>query len=113
MHSSLFPLLLSFAVSGCAAAAHGREDVTIRLIGGPTALLELGGARFLTDPTFSAPGAYEVAPGRSLTKLEGPAIAADAIGEIDAVLLSHDQHVDNLDPAGRAAIRDRGRRLRP
>lgn len=77
---------------------------TVRLIGGPTALLDLGGARFLTDPTFSPPGAYPVTPERSLVKTEGPAVSPERIGPIDAVLLSHDQHPDNLDPAGRAFV---------
>jgi L-ascorbate metabolism protein UlaG (beta-lactamase superfamily) len=36
-----------------------------------------------------------------LEKLAGPALAAEQIGEVDAVLLSHDQHSDNLDHAGR------------
>jgi len=34
-------------------------------------------------------------------KTTGPAIAADELGDIDVVLLSHDHHSDNLDPAGR------------
>jgi L-ascorbate metabolism protein UlaG (beta-lactamase superfamily) len=50
----------------------------------------------MTDPAFSPPGDYEY-----LTKLTGPAVGADAVGEIDVVLLSHDHHHDNLDPAGR------------
>ena len=33
---------------------------TITLIGGPTALIEFGGFRLLTDPTFDAPGEYEL-----------------------------------------------------
>ena len=37
-------------------------------------------------------------------KLAGPAIAAADLGPIDAVLLSHDHHDDNLDPAGRALL---------
>ncbi len=39
--------------------------------------------------------------GRPLTKTEGPALTAAEIGPVDVVLLSHDQHADNLDPAGR------------
>jgi L-ascorbate metabolism protein UlaG (beta-lactamase superfamily) len=72
----------------------------ITLIGGPTALIEIGGFRLLTDPTFDAPGDYQL-PHVKLTKTAGPALDADAIGAIDAVLLSHDQHSDNLDHAGR------------
>lgn len=37
-------------------------------------------------------------------KLQGPAIAFDELGDIDAVLVSHDHHGDNLDPAGRALL---------
>ena len=28
------------------------DEIRIKYIGGPTALLEIGGLRFLTDPTF-------------------------------------------------------------
>jgi L-ascorbate metabolism protein UlaG (beta-lactamase superfamily) len=73
------------------------------LIGGPTALIEIDGFRLLTDPTFDHPGSYQL-PHVKLEKLEGPAMSADAIGEIDAVLLSHDQHADNLDHAGKAFL---------
>jgi len=75
-------------------------NLSITLIGGPTALIEIDGFRLLTDPTFDAPGSYQL-PHVTLEKLEGPAISADAIGEIDAVLLSHDQHSDNLDHSGK------------
>ncbi|MGW7007347.1 MBL fold metallo-hydrolase [Streptomyces sp. NPDC054933] len=78
-------------------------QMTIRYVGGPTALIELGGLRLLTDPTFDGPGAYPVGS-RVLTKTAGPAVAAAAIGTVDAVLLSHDQHPDNLDTAGRAYL---------
>src|SRR5438552_6734100 len=74
--------------------------VTITLIGGPTALIEVDGFRLLTDPTFDEPGAYQL-PHVKLEKLASPAIGTDAVGPVDAVLLSHDQHADNLDNAGR------------
>jgi L-ascorbate metabolism protein UlaG (beta-lactamase superfamily) len=77
--------------------------LSITLIGGPTALIEIDGFRLLTDPTFDAPGDYSL-PHVTLEKLTGPAIPADAIGEIDAVLLSHDQHSDNLDHSGKAFL---------
>ncbi|MBE1590030.1 MBL fold metallo-hydrolase [Nonomuraea angiospora] len=72
----------------------------IRYLGGPTAVLELGGVRLLTDPTFDPPGDYPIG-NRALTKTEGPALGAEGLGAVDAVLLSHDQHPDNLDRAGR------------
>jgi L-ascorbate metabolism protein UlaG (beta-lactamase superfamily) len=72
----------------------------ITLIGGPTALIEVGPFRLLTDPTFDAPGEYKL-PHVTLTKTSSPALTRDQIGPVDAVLLSHDQHADNLDNAGR------------
>lgn len=77
----------------------------VRLIGGPTALLEYGGLRLLTDPTFDPPGEHP-RPGSPvvLTKLTGPAVAADDVGPVNGVLLSHDHHADNLDSAGRAFL---------
>jgi len=73
---------------------------TLTLVGGPTAIIEYSGTRLLTDPTFDAPGDY---PSGSVTlhKLTRPAIEPDEVGAIDVVLLSHDQHPDNLDAAGR------------
>ncbi len=76
----------------------------ITLIGGPTALVEFGGLRFLTDPTFDGPGDYQL-PHVTLTKTSRPAIAAADVGPVDAVLLSHDQHADNLDNSGRDLLR--------
>lgn len=73
---------------------------TITVIGGPTALLELGGLRILTDPTFDPPGDYPIGP-LTLTKTIGPALSPADIGRVDLVLLSHDQHPDNLDRRGR------------
>ena len=76
------------------------SSLTLTLIGGPTALIEIDGFCLLTDPTFDLPGTYRL-PHVTLEKLSGPAMALEAIGEIDAVLLSHDQHADNLDESGK------------
>jgi L-ascorbate metabolism protein UlaG (beta-lactamase superfamily) len=81
--------------------------LSVLLVGGPTAVLELAGLRLLTDPTFDAPGEHA----GGLVKLTGPAIDADAVGAIDAVLLSHDHHADNLDDGGRAFLPRAGRTL--
>ncbi|MFW2513165.1 MBL fold metallo-hydrolase [Demequina sp. SO4-13] len=69
------------------------------LVGGPTIVLEYAGLTFLTDPTFDPPGQVG-----NLTKLEGPALSQGDIGLIDVVLLSHDEHEDNLDISGRALL---------
>jgi L-ascorbate metabolism protein UlaG (beta-lactamase superfamily) len=76
------------------------EAARVQYLGGPTAILEIGGLRMLTDPTFDPPGDYPIGE-RVLTKTQGPAFGLDGLGRIDAVLLSHDQHPDNLDRLGR------------
>jgi len=85
------------------------KDVRITHIGGPTALIEVGGWRLLTDPTFDDPGRrYRFGWGTGSRKVVGPAIAASDLGPVDAVLLTHDHHGDNLDPAGRALLPSAG-----
>lgn len=76
----------------------------IRVFGGPTALIEYGGLRFLTDPTFDPPGDYPRGDGRFLTKTAPPSIDPAALGPVDVVLLSHDEHPDNLDRSGRELL---------
>jgi L-ascorbate metabolism protein UlaG (beta-lactamase superfamily) len=83
-----------------------RPQLGIQLVGGPTAILEYGGLRWLTDPTLSPPGEYG-----GLTKLTGPALDISREDPIDIVLLSHHQHTDNLDPAGRAFLHTANRVL--
>ena len=79
---------------------NAKSTAAVHYLGGPTAILEIGGLRLLTDPTFDPAGEYPVGQ-RKLVKTAGPASKPDALGKIDAVLLSHDQHPDNLDHAGR------------
>jgi len=74
--------------------------VRIRLIGHSTVLFEVDGLRVLTDPYFGAwgnPAYRRVAP---------PALTREQVGQLDAVLLSHNHwdHTDRrffrgLDPA--------------
>lgn len=75
-------------------------------IGGPTAIIETGGFRFITDPTFDPAGSlYFYNGGKlSLEKIQGP--SESNIGKIDFVLLSHDQHPDNLDNSGRKLLNE-------
>jgi L-ascorbate metabolism protein UlaG (beta-lactamase superfamily) len=79
-----------------------QREAVLTLVGGPTVVIDVGGFRLLTDPTFDPPGPY--AGGVQLHKTAGPALTAAEIGRVDAVLLSHDQHFDNLDHAGRAML---------
>jgi L-ascorbate metabolism protein UlaG (beta-lactamase superfamily) len=84
-------------------------QLKVTYIGGPTALLELGGLRLLTDPTFDPAGTEYPTNVYTLRKTAGPAISAESIGRIDAVLLSHDHHFDNLDHAGRLLLKSAGK----
>jgi L-ascorbate metabolism protein UlaG (beta-lactamase superfamily) len=80
-------------------------ELTITHVGGPSTLLEFGGVRLLVDPTFDAPGRrYAFGWGTSSRKTAGPALPIDDLGPLDAVLLTHDQHADNLDDAGRGLL---------
>ncbi|MFF4221887.1 MBL fold metallo-hydrolase [Streptomyces abikoensis] len=82
------------------------EQTSVSVFGGPTALIEYGGLRFLTDPTFDAPGEYPIGDGRALTKTAPTAVTPARLAPIDVVLLSHDEHPDNLDHSGRALLAD-------
>ena len=78
------------------------DHLRLTHIGGPTVLIELDGWRILTDPTFDPPGRrYDLGWGTSSRKLTGPAIDVSDLKAIDAVLLTHDHHADNLDDTGR------------
>ena len=73
--------------------------------GTATLLIEVGGLRLLTDPVFDPKGTkHDFGFGFGSTKAYVTAKNEDAIGEIDAVLLSHDQHGDNLDARGREVL---------
>lgn len=83
------------------------KDVRVTHIGGPTTLIEVGGWRILTDPTFDPPGRrYAFGWGTSSRKQTGPALSPSEIGQVDVVLLSHDHHADNLDDRGRELLAD-------
>ncbi|WP_405680532.1 MBL fold metallo-hydrolase [Streptomyces sp. NBC_00868] len=89
-----------------AHSSPSHDQIPVRVFGGPTALFEYGGLRFLTDPTFDAPGDYP-APGGPLLAKTAPSSGSPAdLGRIDVVLLSHDEHPDNLDNSGRALLAD-------
>lgn len=78
--------------------------VVVTDIGGPTALIEVAGVRLLTGPTFDPGGSDYPTPVYTLHKTQSPALSAEAVGPVDAVLLSHDHHFDNLDRQGRSEL---------
>ncbi|MFS2189873.1 L-ascorbate metabolism protein UlaG (beta-lactamase superfamily) [Mucilaginibacter sp. SG538B] len=81
-----------------------KSEVNVTYLGGPTIILEIGGLRLMTDPTLDPAGEqFMINDKPAYHKTEGP--ATTDIGKIDVVLLSHDQHGDNLDHAGRELLK--------
>jgi L-ascorbate metabolism protein UlaG (beta-lactamase superfamily) len=70
------------------------SGLRVTWLGHSSMLVEIGGRRFLTDPTFS-PRISPVSFAGPTRFWEAP-MAAEALPPIDAVLLSHD-HFDHLD----------------
>ena len=81
------------------------SDVQFTHIGGPTVLIEVAGWRILTDPTFDPPGRrYSFGWGTASTKQAGPAVDPAEVPPVDAVLVTHHHHADNLDDLGTAML---------
>ncbi|KAL5044228.1 hypothetical protein BDW71DRAFT_199100 [Aspergillus fruticulosus] len=99
------------------------SSITVTHITTATAIISVDGINFLTDPVFCPAGsAYEydgwakapnleeewgfkeIPPPSTLRSIHGPALQLSEIPPIDAVLLSHEDHVDNLDPLGRQLL---------
>jgi L-ascorbate metabolism protein UlaG (beta-lactamase superfamily) len=81
-----------------------KNTINVTYIGGPTVILEIGGLRIMTDPTLDPAGtSFLINDKPGYWKLEGP--VTTETGKIDLVLLSHDQHGDNLDNAGRELLK--------
>ena len=70
--------------------ARPRGQTAVTWVGHATFVVQIGGATILTDPVWSRkiPGVRE--------RLTPPGIALDAVGPIDAVVISHN-HYDHLD----------------
>lgn len=80
-------------------------DITVTHIDTACMVLDIGGCRILTDPVFDPPGSlYHFGFGTFSRKRSTPALEPGQLGRIDVVLLSHDQHQDNLDRRGRAVL---------
>lgn len=76
------------------------STTSVTYVGGPTAILEYAGHQIVTDPTFDPPRSYAEAGSTTLVKTAGPGIQRTALSAVDAVLLSHHGHKDNLDYEG-------------
>jgi len=78
------------------------SSMKITHLGTAMVLIEVGSLRIVTDPVLDPSGGYyEFGFGTNSTKITEPLVTKESLGEIDAVLLSHDQHADNLDKGGR------------
>lgn len=72
-----------------------------------SALIQLGPITFLTDPVFDPSGSSYPGPTITLVKRHPPALGLQDLPPIDAVLLSHEDHLDNLDIQGRTLLNGR------
>ena len=78
--------------------------LSITYVGTATAVIHLNGVNLLTDPVFS-PAGVEWDLGIVTLKTTKPAALGLAdLPPIDAVLLSHEDHPDNLDEPGRQVL---------
>ncbi|CAG7926730.1 unnamed protein product [Penicillium olsonii] len=99
-----------------------KPSLTITHITTATAILNIDGINFLTDPYFGEAGCFpaeldwskgrlmedfglEEAPTLvEISNTKTPVMKLHDLPPIDAVLLSHEDHLDNLDPEGRKLL---------
>lgn len=85
-----------------------KSSFSITHIGTATAIFEIDDVKFLTDPFFSPAGTtWDVGNGMVLKNTDTPALGLENLPPIDAILLSHEDHVDNLDEYGRQLLNGR------
>lgn len=83
----------------------GAEICRLTYLGSASVLIEAAGLRLLTDPVFDPAGAtFRFGP-LHWEKTTHPPIEPEALGWLDGVLLSHDQHADHLDGRGLEVLR--------
>ncbi|KAI2627673.1 Metallo-hydrolase/oxidoreductase [Hypoxylon sp. NC1633] len=87
-----------------------KSNVTVTYIGTATAILNIDGITFLTDPYFSPNGTQWDVGIATLTSHYEPAVSLEQLPPVDIVLLSHEDHPDNLDDLSRSRLLD-GRRV--
>ncbi|KAJ4014782.1 hypothetical protein NW761_015146 [Fusarium oxysporum] len=89
-------------------SAEFKSTIAITHVTTATAVLEIDGVKFITDPIFDeAPRDYDLShlAGMKpreviLSVIDGPKVGIKQLPVIDCVLLSHEDHVDNLDETG-------------
>lgn len=81
-----------------------QSSLCITHVGTATAILEIDGINLITDPFFSPAGTEWDLGIAILKNKDGPALDLSDLPVIDAVLLSHEDHPDNLDEIGRRLL---------
>ncbi|KAJ5360189.1 Zn-dependent hydrolases of the beta-lactamase protein [Penicillium concentricum] len=85
-----------------------KGSFSITHIGTATAIFEIDDIKLLTDPFFSPAGtSWDMGGGNFLKNTETPALGLENLPAIDAILLSHEDHPDNLDEIGRQLLHGR------
>ncbi|KAF2631213.1 hypothetical protein BU25DRAFT_428935 [Macroventuria anomochaeta] len=103
------------------AASH-TNTISITNFTTATTIITINGINFLTDPVFCPPSKHDnlevleklpdgsksqmngIPPLPHLTSVEGPALQLHDRPPIDAILLSYEDYIDNLDPEDRKFI---------
>ncbi|OWZ03922.1 Zn-dependent hydrolases of the beta-lactamase [Phytophthora megakarya] len=88
-------------------SASFKSTVSITHISTATAILSIDDVNFLIDPAFGKSGKFDNQGIVVLTKTEDPALGLEDLPVIHAILLSHEDHVDNLDASGRTMLNGR------
>ncbi|KAE8143969.1 Zn-dependent hydrolases of the beta-lactamase protein [Aspergillus pseudotamarii] len=103
------PAAVNNSASGAAASA---INFGITHIINAASVFDINGVTFLIDPFFSPQNTSFPVPGlsKAIWSLLEPALTPEQIPPIDAVLLSHEDHPDNLDPIARMRFLD-GRKV--
>ncbi|KAJ5748361.1 uncharacterized protein N7511_010057 [Penicillium nucicola] len=86
------------------APSNFNSNISITHIGTATAIIEIDGVKLLTDPFFSPAGTEFESPVGVFKVGHNPALGIKDLPPIDAVLLSHEDHTDNLDDLGRQLL---------
>jgi len=77
-------------------------QISITYIDTACIILDINGYRIMTDPVLDKAGKlYHFGYGAFSRKSSNPALTKEQIGKIDLILLSHHQHKDNFDKAGK------------
>ena len=81
-----------------------KSSLKITYIGTATVILDIDGVKLITDPVFSQAGS-EWDKGIAILRTSiSPALQLQDLPALDAVLLSHEDHEDNLDELGRQLL---------